>query len=312
MTLLIQAPSRLIYAAIFVLALPFGGTHETFTSAAQEPKTIGEIIRIDPKLDELIAPNQSIEVLASGFEWAEGPVWVPADQQRDAGGYLLFSDIPNNRIVKYQPAGSVTTFLEPSGYTGDDKFTGAEPGTNGLMLDAQGRLVMCAHGDRCIKRMDDEGNIEVLVDRYQGKRLNSPNDLVFHPSGALYFTDPPYGLPERENDPARELDFFGVYRWHNNQLTLLTREMTRPNGIAFSPDYRTLYVAQSDPQAAIWKSFPVKDDGTLGAGTLFYDATENVNKLPGLPDGMCVDESGNLWATGPGGVYIFTSQGNSG
>lgn len=179
------------------------------------------------------------------------------------------------------------------------------------MTDRQGRLVACCHGDRAIKRIENDGKITVLVDKYEGKRLNSPNDLVYKSNGDLYFTDPPYGLPLREKDPGRELDWYGVYRLSpDGKLTLLTKEMTRPNGIGFSPDEKTLYVAQSDPQAAIWKAFSVNADGTLGDSRLLYDATAWVKEgRPGLPDGLAVDQQGHIWATGPGGVYCFTADG---
>ncbi|MBW3599240.1 MAG: SMP-30/gluconolactonase/LRE family protein [Planctomycetes bacterium] len=279
-------------------------------AAAEAPKTIGEIVRHDPAMDKLLPQDAKIEVLADGFDWSEGPVWVPS------GAYLLFSDIPRNHIVKWKEGEGTSIFMERLGYTGKKPFAGPEPGTNGLMLDSEGRLVACCHGDRKVKRVEKDGSITVLAARYKGKRLNSPNDLVYHTSGNLYFTDPPYGLPQRENDPARELEWFGVYRLDPPQegkkrgkLTLLTKEMTRPNGIALSPDEKTLYVAQSDPQAAIWKVFPVKEGGTLGESRLLNDATESVGKRPGLPDGMAVDQEGNIWATGPGGVYVFNPEG---
>ena len=187
---------------------------------------------------------------------------------------------------------------------------GGEPGCNGLILDPKGRLVSCEHGDRRVSVVTKNGGKRTLVDNYEGKRLNSPNDGCYKSNGDLYFTDPPYGLPKRYEDPRRELDYCGVYRLSKDgKLNLLTKEMTRPNGIAFSPDEKTLYVAQSDPKAAIWKSFPVKEDGTLGEGKLFHDATKNVGKLPGLPDGLKADKDGNLFATGPGGVYIFRPDG---
>jgi len=272
---------------------------------AETPKTIGEVERIDPDFDKLVAPGVKLEVLADGFEWSEGPEWNAKE------GYLLFCDIPNNRIHKWKDGEGLSTYLEPSGYTGEEKFTGGEPGTNGLMYDAKGRLWLCAHGDRCIKRQRTEGKRpRDIVTHYEDKRLNSPNDLVFHSNGDLYFTDPPYGLPKRYEDPARELDWCGVYRYGaDKSLTLLTKEMTRPNGVAFSPDFKTLYVAQSDPKAALWKKFAVKDDGTLGEGVLFFDATKWVGERPGLPDGMAVDVNGNVWATGPGGVYVFSPAG---
>ena len=270
--------------------------------------TIGEVVRDDAAIDSLIAKETPIQVLSSGFEWSEGPVWVPA--QGNEPGYLLFSDIPRNSIMKWVEGKGVSLFLKPAGYTGQVEY-GNEPGSNGLLLDAQGQLVACEHGDRRLSVLTQGGGKRTLVDNYEGKRLNSPNDATFKSNGDLYFTDPPYGLPKQYDDSRRELDFCGVYRLSKDgKLTLLTKEMTRPNGIAFSPDEKTLYVAQSDPEAAIWKSFPVKSDGTLGEGKLFYDATENFKKgLPGLPDGMDVDSKGNIFATGPGGVYVFNPSG---
>lgn len=273
------------------------------SSAPVAAESLGEIERLDPAVDKLLARDAKIEILAKGFTWSEGPVWV-AD-----GEYLLFSDIPRNTVFRWKEGAGISVFLKPSGYTGNS-FYGLEPGSNGLVLDPQGRLVSCEHGDRRVSVLTVGGGKRTLVDNYQGKRLNSPNDAVFHDNGDLYFTDPPYGLPNRYDDPRRELDFCGVYRLaKDGKLTLLTTEMTRPNGIGFSPDQKTLYVAQSDPQAAIWKAFPVKPDGTLGESRVLYDATDWVGRRPGLPDGMAVDAHGHLWATGPGGVYIFTPAG---
>ncbi len=264
---------------------------------------LGEIIRNDPRMDRLIPRDARIEVVASGFEWAEGPVWI-----KD-GGYLLFSDIPRNSVMKWKEGEGVSLWLRPSGYTGVAPY-GPEPGSNGLLLDREGRVVFCEHGDRRISVMYKDGGKRTLVDNYLGKRLNSPNDAVFKSNGDLYFTDPPYGLPNRWDDPRRELDFCGVYRLSTDgRLTLLTKEMTRPNGIAFSPDEKTLYVAQSDAKRAIWMAFPVRDDGTLSPGRVFYDVTDWMGKLPGAPDGMKVDKDGNLFATGPGGVHVFAPDG---
>lgn len=291
------------------LALLFGIVLLAATASAQPPAsypTLGEVLRSDPRLDELIPENAKIEVIASGFDWTEGPLWYPDDK----GGRLLFSDIPQNKIYAWRPDAGLRLFMKPSGYTGIVDY-GAEPGSNGLLLDRDGRLVCCEHGDRRLSVLTKDGGKLTLVDRYEGKRLNSPNDGTLKSNGDIYFTDPPYGLPNRENDPRRELDWFGVYRLASDgTVTLLTKEMTRPNGIAFSPDEKTLYVAQSDPAAAIWKTFPVNEDGTLGEGKLFYDATSNVESLPGLPDGMEVDAKGNVFATGPGGVYVFTPDGD--
>lgn len=265
--------------------------------------TLGNIVELDPRLWDLLDKDAEIEVLCSGFDWAEGPVWV-----KD-GDYVLFSDIPPNKVMKWEEGKGVSTYLFPSGYTGATDY-GGEPGCNGLLLDSKGQLVSCEHGDRRLSVMTKDGGKRTLVDNYEGKRLNSPNDAVFKSNGDLYFTDPPYGLPNRWDDPRRELDFCGVYRLaKNGTLTLLTKEMTRPNGIAFSPDEKTLYVAQSDPKAALWKAFPVKDDGTLGESQVLHDVTAMVGKHKGLPDGMKVDKAGNIWATGPGGVHVFAADG---
>ncbi len=280
--------------------------NEVQAQAVQQKTTIGEVIRHDPRLDELIAPDAQIEVLAHGFEWTEGPIWVPRGE-----GYLLFSDIPRNSIYKWEEGQGLSLFMKPSGYTGEEIWE-PEPGTNGLTLDAQGRLVMCEHGNRRITRLIREKDCvkQTLADRYQGKRLNSPNDLVYRSNGDLYFTDPPYGLPKRHEDPRLELDHFGVYRLTpDGELTLLTAEMSRPNGLAFSPDEKTLYVSQSDPAAAVWMAYEVQADGTLGKGRVFKDVTDQVGQGPGLPDGMKVDVHGNLFATGPGGIHIYTPQG---
>ncbi len=282
----------------FAISALFLGDAEMYAQG-----TLGKIIRNDPAFDKLIPKDGKMEILAQGFTWTEGPVWV-----KD-GGHLLFSDIPRNSVFKWKEGEGISLFLNPSGYTGADYY-GLEPGCNGLLLDSKGQLVSCEHGDRRVSVLTKGGGKRTLADSYMGKRLNSPNDGCYKSNGDLYFTDPPYGLPNRWEDPLRELDFCGVYRLSKDgKLTLLTEEMTRPNGIAFSHDEKTLYVAQSDPEAAIWKAFPVKDDGTLGESKLFYDATDAVNKLPGLPDGLKVDKDGNLFATGPGGVYVFSPAG---
>ena len=292
---------RTILMSILSFLLGFAMTTAAF---GQTPKSLGEIERLDPAFDKIVAPGEKIEVLAGGFDWSEGPCWIKKE------GFLIFSDIPPNKIMKWSPKSGISLFMERVGYTGKEPFKGEEPGTNGITLDAQGRIVCCCHGDRMVKRIEPDGKITILADKYEGKRFNSPNDLAYHTNGDLYFTDPPYGLPLREKDPAKELDWFGVYRLSKDgKLTLLTKEMTRPNGIGFSPDQKTLYVAQSDPAAAIWKSFPVKEDGTLGASKLFYDSTKWVKDRPGLPDGLKTDQEGRIWATGPGGVYCFSPAG---
>ncbi len=289
--------TRLIAPVLLALSLPL---------MAQDTlnfPSFGKIHRDDQRLDKLIPKDAKIEVLTSGFEWAEGPVWV-----KD-GGFLLFSDVIKNQIMKWKEGVGVSVFMKPSGYTGVVEWA-PEPGSNGLMIDSEGRLVSCEHGDRRIGRLEKNGGKRTLVDNYEGKRLNSPNDGVYKSNGDLYFTDPPYGLPKQWDDPRRELDWSGVYRLgKDGKLTLLTKEMTRPNGLAFSPDEKTLYVANSDPKKAVWMKFPVNSDGTLGKGTVFADVTNMVDKLPGLPDGMKVDKDGNLFATGPGGIHIFAADG---
>lgn len=278
--------------------------------AAQTPDQIGRIERLDAGLDRFIASDARVEVLAGGFTWTEGPVWIADDTRSDgAGGYLLFSDIPRNSIFRWSKDDGVSLFLSPSGYTGT-QYYGLEPGSNGLALDRQGRLSMCEHGDRRVSVLTKGGGKRTLVDNYQGKRLNSPNDLVFANDGTIYFTDPIYGLPERWEDPMRELDFCGVYRLDTDgTLTLLTKEMTRPNGIGLSPDEKTLYVAQSDPDEPLWKSFPIGSDGKLGQSTILMNAKKYMKEFPGLPDGLVVAKDGTLFASGPGAIYVMTPQG---
>lgn len=265
--------------------------------------TIGSVIREDARLEALISPDAKIEVLASGFEWSEGPIWFPD------GNYLLFSDIPRNSIYRWSEAEGLSLWMKPSGYTGVTDY-GAEPGSNGLTRDPQGRLVLCEHGDRRVSLLTENGGKLTLADRFEGKRLNSPNDVVFKSDESMYFTDPPYGLPNRWDDPLRELDHCGVYRLSPaGELSLLTAAMTRPNGLAFSPDEKTLYVANSDPDRAVWMAFDVLPDGSIDKGRVFVDVTPMVGALPGLPDGMKIDRNGNLFATGPGGVHVYDPSG---
>lgn len=265
--------------------------------------TLGRIIREDDRLDSILSKEAHIEVLASGFDWAEGPVWWKKEKA------VLFSDIPRNSVMIWREGVGATLFLKPSGYTGPGDYS-AEPGSNGLTFDPQGRLVSCEHGDRRVSVLTEGGGKRTLVDNYMGKRLNSPNDVTYRSNGDLYFTDPPYGLPKQADDPGREMDFCGVFRFSKDgKLTLLTKELSRPNGIAFSPDEKKLYVANSDPQRAIWMEYPVDAEGALGKGKVFADVTSVAGKLPGLPDGLKVDRAGNLFATGPGGVYIFAPDG---
>jgi gluconolactonase len=269
--------------------------------AADYP-SLGSIERLDPRLDALLPPDARLEVLASGFQWIEGPVWVKE-------GALLFSDAPNNRIMRWREKEGLDVFMHPSGYTGVAEY-GHEPGSNGLTLDHEGRLVACEHGDRRLSVLYPDGGKRTLADNYRGKRFNSPNDVVVHSSGAIYFTDPPYGLPNGEEDARREQDAFGVYRVApTGEVTLLIRDLKRPNGIAFSPDEKTLYVSNSDPKRAVWMAYDVHPDGSVGAGRIFFDATSRVPAEPGLPDGLKIDAHGNLFGAGPGGVLVFAEDG---
>ena len=305
-----------LHAWTGVLAIASAGTvgGNAILAMMQPPKDKGSfpkppgIERLDPALETLIASDATIEVLAGGYEWTEGPVWV-----KD-GGYLLFSDIPKNAINRWKEGEGAKPYLTPSGYTGTEP-RGGETGSNGLTIDREGRLVLAQHGDRRIGRMDAPLNkpqpkFTTLADRYNGARFNSPNDLVFRSNGDLYFTDPAYGMEKQWDDPKREMNYAGVFRRAaDGTVTLLTRDMTRPNGLAFSPDERRLYVAQSDQQAAIWRVFDVKGDGTIDNSRVLFDVTSMTKNRSGLPDGLKIDTAGNLFATGPGGVLVITPQG---
>jgi gluconolactonase len=262
------------------------------------------VVRNDPRLDALVPPGAAAEKVAAGFTWVEGPLW----DARAKG--LLFSDIPGNAIHLWRPGAGTTRVLAPSGYTGKEPFAGKEPGSNGLAFDAEGRLVFCAHGDRAIVRIGHDGRRTVLASRFEARRLNSPNDLVFTANGDLYFTDPPFGLPRAFDDPGRELPYSGVYRLSpDGQLALLTKALSAPNGLAFSPDGKTLYVSNADAARAVWMAFPVRADGTLKEGRVFFDATSWTRPGTGNPDGLKVDVHGNLFAAGPGGVHVFARDG---
>ena len=261
---------------------------------------VGTILRLDPAIDALVPKDAVIEKIGSGFTFTEGPIYLRE-------GYLLFSDIPRNTIYKWTPDGKVTEFRKPSGYDGTDAPPGAFIGSNGLTLDREGRLVICEHGNRRVTRLEKDGSVTVLADKYEGKRLNSPNDAVYKSDGALYFTDPPYGLPKQDEDPKKELKFNGIYRLADGKLQLLNKDQTRPNGLGFSPDEKFLYVANSDEKRKVWIKYPVKPDGSLGPGSVFFDVTAQTE--PGLPDGLKLDKKGNLYATGPGGVWIFSPEG---
>lgn len=273
-----------------------------------EPVSKGSIEIVDAKLEGVLNTKAVIEVLAEGFDWSEGPLWLP-DQQM-----LVFSDVPRNTIYSWSEKEGAAVYLKPSGFTGAE-FPGSEPGSNGLTLNNRGELVLCQHGDRAVSVMkatleNPVANFEHLATSFGGKRFNSPNDLVFDRAGNMYFTDPPYGLPGGADDPTKEIDFQGVYRVSpEGEVKLLTDELSRPNGLALSPDEKTLYVANSDPEKAIWMAYSLNGQGQITGSEIFFDATPEVARAKGLPDGLKVDDSGNVFATGPGGVWVFAPGG---
>ncbi len=275
---------------------------------SQTVKPGSRIMVENPEIHKMISENAEIEILAEGFDWTEGPLWLPSENK------LIFSDIPSNSIFEWSETGGKKLYLKPSGYTGDEE-RGGEAGSNGLLLNPEGELILCQHGDRRMAKMNaplsnPKAEFITLADNYKGKKLNSPNDAAYHKNGDLYFTDPPYGLEKNVNDPAKELDFQGVFKLDKTgNIVLLTKELSRPNGIAFSPDYKKLYVANSDPNRAIWMVYDVDDDGMLKNEKVFFDATEMTGKLKGLPDGLKVHPNGWVFATGPGGVLVFTPEG---
>lgn len=274
----------------------------------KETKTIGSIERIDPALDAIIQNDPKVEVIADGFEWSEGPVWIKEQNM------LLFSDVPTNTIYKWTAEKGKEVYLTPSGYTGTKKHYSNEPGSNGLTLSGEGKLVLCQHGDRRVVLMDaplnaPEPKFITLADNYQGKKLNSPNDAVFRSNGDLFLTDPPYGLPKQENDSSREIPFQGVFKVSNGVVSLITDSLTRPNGIAFFPGEKTLIVANSDPAKATWYAFDLLENDSIANARIFYDATENAKTEKGLPDGLRIDKQGNVFASGPGGIWIFNKEG---
>jgi gluconolactonase len=263
-----------------------------------------QIIRLDSRFDRLVPHDTRIETIVSGHQWVEGPLW------NIRGKFLLFSDIPRNAVFKWQEGNGVRLFLRASGYNGKTGFHGAEPGSNGLAYDLLGRLVLAQHGDRRIARLENDGRITQLVDRYQGKRLNSPNDLVFASNGDLYFTDPPFGLPKAFDDPTKELAYQGVYHLSKaGRLTLLINNLKAPNGIALSPNEKKLYVSDVDYERPAWHVYELRSDGTVTNGRIFADAGRWKKKPFFGPDGFKIDKEGNLFGARPGGISVFSPDG---
>ena len=312
----------LLLAAILSLSLfsscgennsPGGETKEDSTNAnamkedSTQSKTRIEIL--DTEGADLIDSTAVVENLAGGFSWTEGPLYV-AD-----GDYVLFSDIPANSVMKWKEGQGITTYLHPSGYTGEpEKGPKNEPGSNGLILDKNGKLVLCQHGDRRIARLksslsDPKPEYETVADKYNGKRFNSPNDAVYHPNGNLYLTDPPYGLQDGEKDSARELDIQGVYLVRpNGKVELVTSEFKWPNGIALTPDGKALLVGHSDSENRVWMKYDLNNQGLIAKKSVFYKIGPE-EKAEGAPDGMKISKKGYLYASGPGGVWIINPSG---
>jgi gluconolactonase len=277
-----DAPPNFIWMRLARLSFYPGDVHSADPIAVAPQEVNVRITRNDAAINDIVPANAKIFKVAEGFLFTEGPVWVRE------GGYLLFSDPNANRIYRYDASeAKLSVFRERSGYEGADIAEYHQPGSNGLTLDKQGRVTLDQHGNRRVVRM--EGNqMVVLADRYQGKRLNSPNDLVYQSDGSIYFTDPPFGLPKGYDDVHKELSYSGVYRASKGKVILLTKELTGPNGIAFSPDERYLYVDNWDPQHKVVLRFPVKRDGTLGKSEVFADLTQEIPGEEAL-DGLKVE-----------------------
>ena len=261
---------------------------------------VGTIKRLDPALDALVPKDAQIEKLAGGFTFTEGPLWRPPNA-------LWFSDVVGNVVRQWSTDGKVIDILRPGGYDKNDLPAGGFIGPNGMVADKDGAVLLCQHGFRRIVRIGKDMQISTLVDKYNGKRLNSPNDLVYKSDGALYFTDPPYGLPKADDDPAKDLKFNGVFRLAGSKLQPVIQDLTRPNGIAFSPDEKVLYISNSDEKHKVWMRYDVAADGSVKNGRVIADVT--AEKEDGLPDGMKVDSLGNVYGTGPGGVWVFSPEG---
>ena len=284
----------------------FLATAVALSAAAYGDPPFGSVQQLSPRLGALIAPDAQVERVGGGLQWAEGPVWV-----KD-GRYLLFSDPPKNTMYRWSQAEGVVPFLHPSGYAGEDTAALREAGSNGLAIDASGALVMCDSGSRALARLDLKTKQKVfLAERFEGKRFNSPNDLAIARSGAIYFTDPPYGLAGIENSPVKELPFSGVYRWTpDGKVALIDKTFLYPNGVALSPDESILYVSNTDAKQPIIRAYTLGADGLPINSSTFFDAAPLVKPgVPGMPDGIKVDVAGNLFAAGPGGILVLSKDG---
>lgn len=301
---LFKATSLILIAVLWTAVLTSSCNSSQPTAKLPEtPENFGSIERIDSSISTIISPDAKVEIVAEGFEWSEGPVWIPSHNM------LLFSDIPPNSIYKWTEEKGKELYLKPSGYTGSAPWTGGEPGSNGLLLDDEGNLILCQHGDRRIAMMNapidsPKAEFVTVADNYNGKRFDSPNDAVRRSDGSIFFTDPPYGLPNYTDDSTKDAPYQGVYKVDpEGKVTLLVDSIYRPNGIAFLPGEKTLLVA--DSERAKWYAYDFDENDSLVNGRIFYDATEASKTDKGGPDGMKVDNNGNVYATGPGGIWIF-------
>lgn len=290
-------------------AMPVMGCQSVTPPAGQETyPSMGRIVREDPAIDGLIPPGAQIEKLAEGFTWSEGPIWIDQD------GYLLFSDVPRNKIHRWARGEGVSVFMDPSGLNGSDASSFREPGTNGLIAGPEGSILAADHGNRAIARIDLATRTKTLLaTHYEGRRFNSPNDLVQARSGAIFFTDPPYGLKDMDASPLKEQARNGVYRLdRDGAVTLLVPDLTFPNGVALSPDEGTLYVTVSDPARAKLMAYDLDPMFMVSNGRVLKDFTSMVGPdRPGLPDGLAIDAEGRLFVTGPGGIHVLTPEGRS-
>ena len=285
-------------ALILSLTILLVGCSQT-TAPVTQSNGVGSIVRLDPAFDSLAPRTVQIEKVAGGFTFTEGPLWR-------SDGRLWFSDVVGNLVRSVTPAGQVEDLIKESGGKSDAPV-GSFIGSAGMVAAKDGDVLLCQHGNRRIVRVGKDLKMTPLLERFEGKRFNSPNDLVYKSDGSLYFTDPPYGLLKQDDDPAKELKFNGVFRYAGGKVQLLVKDMTRPNGLAFSPDEKTLYVANSDEKRKLWMRFDVAADGSLSNGRVFADVT--AEKDDGLPDGMKVDSLGNIYAAGPGGLWVFAPDG---
>jgi gluconolactonase len=289
-----------LFAAVVCVAACNKAPEQAVSSAVKTPAN-PNVVRLDPAFDQLVSANATVDKVATGFQFLEGPLWRTS-------GHLWFSDLVGNILYETTPDGKVMPLLNPGGDDRKDPPKGGYIGPNGMAVGANGNVVLCQHGNRRIVEVSPEMKVKLLIERSaDGKHLNSPNDVVYTPDGSLYFTDPPFGLAKGNDDPAKEEPYNGVYRFKDGKAIAIIKDVALPNGIAFSPDFKVLYISNSDDKQRLWMRYDVNADGTVAHGRVFADASSS--KDMGVPDGMRVDSAGNVYATGPGGIWVFSSAG---